>query len=276
MPYKTRQQFFIGLVYFLILILLGAGAYLIFFQKTPTCSDKIQNQNEQGIDCGGPCAVNCEFLTIKDLRTDWVKFVEFKDGYYDLAAKIENPNPNFGLASFQYVFKTLDTAGNVLKEQTGSNFILPGQDAKYLMENNIALGKKPASAQLEIKKPAPEDWQKTDISLPNLFVKNREFKFLSDGSGFSQASGILKNSSAYNFDAVLISVIIFDKQKNIMGLNKTQLRTILAGEERYFSVPWFSPLVGQVDSMEMTAETNILAPDDFLKIKGETEKFQEY
>ncbi|MBI4441515.1 hypothetical protein HY639_05080 [Candidatus Woesearchaeota archaeon] len=27
--------------------------------KTPTCTDRIKNQNEQGIDCGGPCPAGC-------------------------------------------------------------------------------------------------------------------------------------------------------------------------------------------------------------------------
>lgn len=277
MAYKTRQQFSIGLVYILILILLGAGAYFLFFKKTPTCSDKIQNQGEQGIDCGGPCTLSCEHLTIKDLQTDWVKFTEFKDGYYDLAAKIANPNPNFGLARFKYVFKIFDEAGNVLKEQTGSSFILPGQSEKYLIENNIFLEKKPASVKLEIEKPSFASWQKTEIPLPGLFVKNWQSEFLADRPGVFQVSGVIKNPSPYNFDVIWIYVILFDSQRDIIGLNKTQARTVLAGEERYFSVLWTAPLPGQASSVKvMTPETNILAPDNFLQIKGETEKFQEY
>lgn len=275
MAYKTRKQIFIGLVYLLILALIGAGIYFLFFKAKPTCFDGIQNQGEGGIDCGTPCAVSCEHLTIKDLRTEWVKIVKYKEGSYDLAARVENQNPNFGLAQFKYTFKIFDGAGNVLKEKSGSSFILPGQ-SKYLIENNLVLEKNPGRAELFIEKSALSDWQKTDIQAPNLFVKNKEFKSWENVSGASRASGVLKNSSVYNLDSVWISIILFDAEKNIIGLSQTRARTVLADEERYFSVSWLAPFSKEVKSLEMIPETNILSPDNFLSKTGEKEKFQEY
>lgn len=275
MSYKIRKQASIGLVYLLIFALLGAGVYFLFFKTKPTCFDGIQNQGEGGIDCGAPCATSCEHLTIQDLKTEWVKILEYKEGVYDLAAKVVNPNPNFGLARFEYVFKIFDETGNLLKEQSGSSFILSGQ-TKYLIKNNLALEKKPGKAELSIEKSASEDWQKTEIQAPNLFVKNKEFKFLENRPGASQASGVLKNSSVYDLDSVWISIILFDAGKNIIGLSQTEARTVLAGEERYFSVSWFSSLSGSVNSLEMIPETNILSPNNFLPKSGEKERFQEY
>ena len=275
MAYKTRKQISIGLIYLLIFALLGAGVYFFFFKTKPTCFDGLQNQGEGGIDCGSPCAASCEHLTIKDLKTEWVKIVKYKEGFFDLAARIENPNPNFGLAQFKYTFKIFDGAGNILKEKSGSSFVLPGQ-SKYLIENNLALEKNPAKAELLIEKIDFSSWQKTEIQAPNLFVKSKEFKSLENRSGVSQASGVLKNSSVFDLDAVWISILLFDPQKNIIGLSQTQARTVLAGEERYFSVSWLAPLSGAVNSLEMIPETNILSPDNFLSKTGEKEKFQEY
>ncbi len=114
MSYKVRKQVSIGLVYFLILILLGAGAYFAFFQKKPTCFDKIQNQKEEGVDCGGPCVLSCEHLTIKNIEVSEVKFLSLKNNQYDFDAfflKEENEK--------QWALKLYDLEKNIKSHLIG-------------------------------------------------------------------------------------------------------------------------------------------------------------
>lgn len=276
MPYKTRKQTAIGLIYLLILILIGGGIYFAFFQKTPTCSDKIQNQKEEGVDCGGPCALSCEHLTIKDIEVSETKFLSLKSNQYDFIAQLQNPNPNFGLSRLGYSFKIYDTDNLLIKEQTGITFILPGQ-TKYLIESNINVEKPINRIELVLDKVSSDAWQKIkDIQSPNIFIKEKQFKFLENQPAVAQASGIVKNDSVFNFENILVSIVLFDGDRNIVAVNKTQTQTVLAGEERYFSASWFSPIAGEVKSVEMKAETNLLDEDNFLRQSGEKEKFQEY
>ncbi len=69
---------------------------------------------------------------------------------------------------------------------------------------------------------------------------------------------------------------LFDASKEIIGANKTEAYTIPAGEERYFSVLWFSPLAGEVKSVDILADTNLFSDDNFMRRYGAPEKFQEY
>ena len=55
MSYKSRKQFFYGIIYLVIFGLIGAGIYFALTSKEATCFDGIQNQNEEGVDCGGSC-----------------------------------------------------------------------------------------------------------------------------------------------------------------------------------------------------------------------------
>ena len=50
----TKKQIKIALVYILILAIISTGIFLIISSKGPSCNDKIQNQGEEGVDCGGP------------------------------------------------------------------------------------------------------------------------------------------------------------------------------------------------------------------------------
>lgn len=285
MDYRRRKQSVIVSILAVFLIAVLTGAYFNWFYEGATCFDGKQNQKEEGVDCGGPCAMSCELSTVKSLEVQWAEAVLLKDGLYDLAAKVSNINPNYGLGRFEYVFRLLDASGQLLAEKKGTSFILPNQ-TKYLVETNVTSAA-PAKVELVIKESSKTDWQrlKNDFEAPDIFVQDRQFKY-SDNANSSQASsteaaqasGIVKNNSNFDFDKIIISVMLFDERKNVIGINKTEVYTVPAGQERYFSVLWFSPLKGEVKSADMQADTNLFADDNFMRrySSGATEKFQEY
>lgn len=276
MGYRPRKQLIIISIPIIILGLIGFGIYWRYWRPVPTCFDNIQNQQEESVDCGGPC-ISCERLTIKDIQVSWIKYLSLGNNYYDVVAKITNPNPNFGLSQINYIFKIYDSSGELLKEQKGTSFILPDQE-KYLVEAGLTLSGTVSRVDLTIEKTAPEFWQKinADYRPPNIYVSNKEFKALENQLGVSQASGLIKNDSAFDFDKIIVSIILFDDANQIIGVNRTEAWTVLAGEERYFSALWFTPLNSQVASMDMRAETNLLSNENFISKYGVPEKFQEY
>jgi len=277
MDYRKRKQIIIVSILAVFLILILAWVYFGFIKKPSTCFDNKQNQGESGIDCGSPCAMSCERLTIKDVQVEWAQAVELKDSHYDLAAKIVNPNPNYGLSLMRYTFKVFDESGAVLFEQKGKDFILPGE-SKYLVEGNVALTAVPAKVMLIIDKVDKEEWLNLsqDYQEPEIYVHDKLVQPLPDNKEGAQASGIIKNNSNYDFDRILVAIVLFDENDKIIGVNKTEARTVLAGEDRYFSAFWFSPLGGQIKSVEMKIDTNLFANDNFMLRYGTSEKFQEY
>lgn len=284
MDYRRKKQIIIVLIILAILGLLGTGAYYKWFYRAPTCFDNKQNQGETGVDCGSPCAMSCELLTVKDLQVEWAEAVFLKDGLYDLAAKVDNVNPNYGLGHFDYTFKLLGAQGELIAQKQGSSFILPGQK-KYIIETNVAAGAKPVKAELAITSAQKTDWQRltNDFATPDIFVQDKQFKYLENQAGqaaslagVAQASGVVKNNSNFDFDKIVISVVLFDVNKEIIGVNKTEVYTVPAGEERYFSALWFSPLSDEVKSVDMLADTNLFSDSNFMKRFGTQEKFQEY
>ena len=277
MSYRLRKQLIIVLIVLLVLGLIGFGVYWQYFRHIPTCFDKIQNQGEEDVDCGGPC-IPCERLTIRDLQVQWAKFLPLAADTVDLAAYISNPNPNYGLAQFDYTFKLYDSAGRLVKEQPGQSYILPNQK-KYLIEGSVVADQKVSLVELEIATSSKEIWKKTnsDYQLPQLSVSNKQFQFLDNPPGASQASGIIKNNSAFDFDTISVSIILYDDAQEIIGVNKTQARTVMANEERYFSALWYTPINrDRLNSMDVYVETNLLLDANFMSKYGIQEKFQEY
>lgn len=277
MDYRKRKQTIIVSILAVFLILILVWVYLSFIKEPPTCFDGKQNQGEGGLDCGGPCAMSCERLTIKDIKVEWAQAVELKDGHYDLAARIVNPNPNYGLSLIRYTFKVLDESDVLITEQKGKDFILPGE-SKYLIEGNIALSTTPAKVELTIDAVSKEEWLKLsqDYQAPEIYIHDKLVQPLADNEEGAQTSGVIKNNSNYDFDRILVAVVLFDENGKIIGVNKTEARTVLAGEDRYFSALWFSPIRGQIKSAEMQVDTNLFSNDNFMLRFGVSEKFQEY
>lgn len=276
MDYHFRKQLIIILIILFVLGLIGTGVYFKYYWVGPTCFDGKQNQDEEGVDCGGLC-VSCERLTIQEIQTLWTKFVILGVSRYDLVAKISNPNPNFGLERFDYVFKIYDLSGGLLTERGGRSFISPNQQ-KYLLANNVTIGGEIGKVELEIEKVPREIWEQLadDYALPSVYVREKQFGYLDDQPGVSRASGLIKNDSAFDFDRISVTVILFNQAKEIIGTNYTEARTVLSGEDRYFSTLWFSPIQGQVGSVEMMVEANLLLDENFMRKYGMPEKFQEY
>src|SRR3989339_2149743 len=131
---RLAKQIIIAIIFFLILAAFG---FLVYWNilPNPSCFDNIQNQNEEGIDCGGPCQ-SCEAAALKNLEIIWVKSLYVKDNFYDLAARIKNPNQNYGSGRIVYHFKLYDSNNNLINEREGADYILPNQN-KYLIVSKV-------------------------------------------------------------------------------------------------------------------------------------------
>ncbi|KKU42980.1 MAG: hypothetical protein UX56_C0001G0015 [Candidatus Azambacteria bacterium GW2011_GWD2_46_48] len=67
MDTRTQKQVIIAIFFLGILFFIGGGFYFAF-RSPASCFDKIQNQGEEDIDCGGPCATACEEKELKPLE----------------------------------------------------------------------------------------------------------------------------------------------------------------------------------------------------------------
>ncbi len=272
-----RKLFFGGLFIFFIV---GSFflAYEKYFPALPGCGDNIQNQNETGIDCGGVCGIECPPPeSIKQIRVDWAKAIYSDIGEYDLAAKITNLNKNWGLAEFSYEFVLRDENGNEFFKQDEKSYIIP-DSYDYIIIASVKIDKLPSEVKLNIIEEG-QKWRSvsenyTDLSL---LLPFREKRYTTkDENGFSSASAILTNATTYDFDRIDIKVVLFDKNNEVAGVNISNRRTMQAGEEQYFRLPWRVPPQREVFNTDFKATTNIFDSQNFMIRYGTDSKIREY
>ena len=275
---KSRKRqlviIFVYLVVFSMIFWLGFSWILSLRAPKESCSDGVRNQNEEDADCGGVCKNACVPVAKFGIKVISAGFVESgAANKYDIYGEVENPNNDFGSDRFQYTLTLKDSSGNVKAVKSGTGFILPGEK-KYIVENNVESVSLPASAELEVKDP---NWVEfAGYEKPQLKIVNKNYNEISSGLGFSEAVGLLKNESPFDFSVIKIRVVLKDSDGKIMALNSTEISTVKSGENREFRAFWSSKFSGIVSNMEVQAEVNVFNSDSFARRYFKTQKFQEY
>lgn len=271
---NIKKRAVIILIWLLFFFLLGWGLYSVFRTKA-TCFDGVKNQNEEDVDCGGVCFKQCKKVEAKELFVGEVGVVDSSvAGQYDFFGVVSNPNSLYGSASFDYQIKFSDEDGAVLGEKSGNSFILPG-DKKYIIENNIALPATPAKIEMTTSNSRWVEFNE-EYSKPELKIINKTYGPITDGVGFYEAKGLLKNDSPYDFATIKIGVILKDGSGKIVALNSTAMQTVRSNEVRDFRVFWPGRFSGEVTNPETQIEVNIFNSDSFAKKNIKVQKFQNY
>ncbi len=267
--YRTRKQIIIGFVYLLLFALVGAGFYYGFIYQAPSCLDNIKNQDEEDVDCGGICPEIC--IPVINIEVAFTQAISLSDGYYDLVAKIRNPNPNYGAPVLRYRFELKDASSQIIAQKEGVTFILPNS-SKYLIENNFFATSTVAAVSLKVEPLNKSNAKQMKNYEPvELVVKDKRFENFNQPNLAAEASGVVENKTTFGFDKVVVSIVLFDENKKAVGAAKSAMGTLIAGEERYFSTSWTEPLpvsFGTI-SPDMLVETNLFSNANFIRIYGE-------
>jgi len=261
MEKREKKRFIIISVYAVIFVLLLIPIALKLIPNG-TCSDGKRNQDEKGIDCGGVCQKICDIQLNDNIVFREIGITETGiANKYDVYSEILNPNKDYGSSSFDYVFDLKDESGTSLARREGTGFIFPGEK-KYLVEIGVDSSTYPAKVDFEIKNIVWKDF--SGVQKPQLAIVNKNFNETDQTFDSSDAVGLLRNESPFDFNEIKIQVIIKNKNGKIIALNSTKINTVQSGENREFKVIWPNKIT-EVGNMEVQTETNIFKNDAFVK-----------
>lgn len=230
---RLARHLLYGFFYLLALAVIFWLIYILFLKPAPTCSDKIKNQKETGIDCGGPCA-NCEIAELKPLTLNWAMALPAGENEISVLAEIANPNPNFGAQIFSYQFKVIGPFGALLKTVDGQSFIYPGE-IKYIIEPSLEINLQDVSRTEFLINKDSVMWQsEKELSRPNLGILSNQ-TIISNGS--VTVKGVIQNKDPLLISQTKIIAILYNSQgSQILNASYTTLTELKGDEQRAFSV----------------------------------------
>lgn len=227
---SKKKSKYILVVTFVVLIFFISFAFFILY-NSPTCQDGKQNQEEEGIDCGGPCLTVCGFEII-DPIIHWGRVSKMMEESYSVTALIENPNVSAEAYSVPYIFKLYDDEGLLVSEYVNKAFI-PANKTFPIFSGAIDVGNRiPTKTVFEFtEKP---NWVET-VSGPEILIESIQY-FVKNN--LPRVSATISNDSVRDIKNIEVIVLLLDNQDNLINSSKTFLDVIKKNSSETVIFTW--------------------------------------
>jgi len=227
---RKIKQIVYSIIYIVVIFGIIIGLYF-FIKPNPSCFDGKQNQDEEGIDCGGSCAIECrpEFKPIE--LVDHVFVLPVGAGRITILAQIKNENLNYAAKNFNFTFSIYNNSDQILKTINNSSFIYSGE-IKYLAIPNLEINLGDVSrAELEIDSPK---WVESDVlSRPEVKIQNKN---IGEESNNIRVEGNLVNNDPFSLPSVKVVAVFFSPLGIPKGTSQTEISNLAPREVRSFRI----------------------------------------
>lgn len=229
------------IVAFIVVVLISV------LSKTPSCADGIQNQNEEGIDCGGSCSYLCTDLQ-RPPTVLFTKTISNGAGRTDVVASVENINATAAAKSVPYTVTIYGNKQVFVQEVTGTLDLPPSSTVPVFIPGVSTGNQKVLHAFLTIASSSPQWFTMANNQNVKLVVSNIS---LGGATTTPRVDAILSNASVGTLSDVPIVIFVHDEQGEIMAASKTILPTIRAQGQATATFTWGAPFVRSPAAIEV-------------------------
>lgn len=247
---KRRQITITSVILIIVLIVLGFLVFKVLYNP-PSCFDEKQNQDEEGIDCGGSCELLCTKDTFDPL-VKWQRIFSLGQGVYTAAILVENQNFNAKANNVPFLIKVFNTDGIVIYERKGEITLLP-RTSQYVIEPRIFVyEQKPSRITFEFT--GGINWQKSDQINSQYVIDQIVSQSNPVGEGHIVTARVTNNSVSAGRN-IKIGAVLFDQSDNAIGASQTLVEVIPGGESKNITFTWPEELlVSRVDIKPVLTE----------------------
>jgi hypothetical protein len=255
MAHRVIKQTAYGIVFLVFLAVITFGIKAIFFKTVPTCFDNIQNQDEEGIDCGGSCSGFCD-SNLYPLQSSVSIAIGSDPKVLELYASVRNRNQDFAVRDFSYVFTIFNKSGDKMKA-VGQSYIYSGETKDILgfapVDDNFSASQ---IDRVEFAIDSPVDWVPADsFAKPRFSIQN----FTVDTSeGRVIIKGRVANQDSLTFPSLKVYALFQGQFGQITGISQTEISRIAPGEARDFTIT--HPLIPDFNPSDVTVSYTALHP----------------
>ncbi|MDE1945846.1 MAG: FxLYD domain-containing protein [Patescibacteria group bacterium] len=229
-------------------LIAGAIGYLSL-HKPASCFDGIQNEGEQGIDCGGPCARLCQaaYAAPTVLWTQWTKE---RSGTYSILAYAENPNIGVGAAHAPYAFRIYDANDLLLYNASTSYTAIPADNNFAVFASGINLFDK-VPARIDFSFGTDIGWARASSTEAGISVVS---KTLSGEATAPKLLATLENTTLAPIANIQSIAILYDADGNAIAFSKTLTDAIAPGATADIAFTWPAPFSAAVYKIDILSQ----------------------
>lgn len=237
MSWAARRRFIILLIIGVIIAAIVTVASFATFSKAPSCIDGIQNQNESGVDCGGPCPYLC---TAQEQRPTvlFTKALSYTGGRTDVIASIENKNTTAAAKNVAYRITLYGRGQSLIQEVTGIVDLPPGASVPVYVPGIVSGKQTVTGTFLEVATSSLQWFSMTANQRSVPMVSN------TTQSGTTEApriEAILTNPTVTPFSNVQTIVVVRSIKGEVIAASQTIVPNIPAQGQATATFTWNSP-----------------------------------
>lgn len=235
MDWATRRKIIYTSAVIILVVVYSLYHYRDVITPSPTCFDGKANGLENGIDCGGDCQLMCTNDT-KPLIVEWSSFIKTKEKTYDLVALVSNKNINNDAVSTPYVFNLIDKEGKTIFESKGE-VVSPVNTSFPIILQNINVEDEPSKLLVYVSQ---NKHYKTLLNGNKTLIKVVSTS-IEEGSDISRAYATVENNTLDTLLNTKVKVILFDENKNAVGVSETIIERLRGEEKKQIIFTWKTP-----------------------------------
>jgi hypothetical protein len=246
MSWAARRRFLILFCIGAVVVAFLAIVLISTLYKTPTCSDNVQNQGEQGIDCGGPCPYLCTALE----QSPVVLFTQVLHvgGRTDLVAEVENKNTSAAAKNVPYTISLYNSKHALIQKVNGTIDLPPGATEPVYIPGIYSglpaqAGKqKVTSAFLEITSPSLLQWFTPSMGSYVVPVISNITK--SGTISNPRVEAIIANPSFTAITGTQVIIFVYDAKKNVIAASRTVIPSLQGQQQAVATFTWNNAFPG--------------------------------
>jgi len=250
MSWASRRKSIYTLVFLSIVLIVVFFITFSVVHKPASCFDGIQNQGEQGIDCGGPCSLLCRANYVNPTVL-WVRWAKIQSSAtYTILAYAENPNIGVGAFNVPYSFKIYDANNILLYNSPVSYASIPANNNFVVFQSGIDIHDK-VPARIDFAFSNGIVWQKVPNLEQGITVLS---KTLLNADTAPKILATIQNTTANTLANIQSVAIVYDADGNAIAFSKTVTDALASGANADIAFTWPAPFSGQEYKIEIISQ----------------------
>lgn len=235
MQWRTKRKLIYTAIFLSPLLVIAGVIYMATFFPEPTCYDGIQNQGEEGVDCGGPCERICQD-TIPSVDVVWDRAFLVSDSIYNAAAFIDNPNRDLIARDVPYRFRIYDRDNILVYERYGQMDILP-QPTMIAFEPGIDTSGRDVG-RVDFTFTQRPFWEESAINDVRFDTANRNF----DASGGTPRLTVdVTNTNTRPLQNIRLAALVLDNNGQAVHVSQTLVGQLDVQQTESVIFTWREP-----------------------------------
>lgn len=199
--------------------LVAAAVLSIFaisvFHEVPSCTDGKENQDEEGIDCGGSCTLLCSAGLVPP-KVSFVRTLTLANGRTDIIAYVENPNPGAVLQGAGYAVELYGPDRALIGTVPGMTDIPPAGIVPIFIPG-VYQGPLAIVQAFLVFDPATFSWTRG--------TRNPDAPLVTDvvirDTAMPRITGVVRNATTQTLRALPVVATVFGSEDRVIAASRT-------------------------------------------------------